>query len=106
MTDTPHRPGPEDEGIPDHADDTSTAFNEADRPRFESPPAMPADHPLGVDEHGVTATEAREGESLEQRLAREEPQTSADQPGPEGDGGAAEEVAVHEITDEELPYEP
>src|SRR5690606_8480831 len=34
------REQPEDYGVPDYADDTTTAFNESDLPRFEDPAAM------------------------------------------------------------------
>lgn len=65
---------PEDEGIPDPAADTSTAYDEADRPRFDdSPPPLPGDRPQALEEFGLTGPEARQGEPLEDRLAREEP---------------------------------
>jgi hypothetical protein len=83
MTRTSAEPpaGPEDEGIPDYADDTSTAFDEADRPRFDdSPPALPTDAPQGMEEYGVTAAEARQGEPMNQRLLREEPDTPVEDP--------------------------
>lgn len=88
VSETPQPPErPEDEGIPDHAADTSTAYDQADRPTFDdSPPALPADQPQAVDEFGVTAAEQRQGEPMEQRLAREEPDVAAEQrhasPGP------------------------
>jgi hypothetical protein len=97
------QPGPEDEGIPDHADDMSTAFDEADRPRFaDSPPTLPADEPQAVDEHGVTAAEQREGESLEARLAREEPDRPPEYDRVETGGQSAEEAAVQERSEQEL----
>lgn len=69
-------PSPEDEGIPDYADDTSTAFDESERPRFnDSPQQFPADRPQALDEYGLTAAEQRQGESLDRRLDREEPDT-------------------------------
>jgi hypothetical protein len=88
MTARDQRPDPDDEGIPEYAEDTSTAY-EQDRPRFEdSPEALPTDHPLAVDEFGVTRAEAREGESLEAALAREEPDVGRvpgpDEAGPSG----------------------
>jgi hypothetical protein len=67
-------PTPEEEGIPDYADDASTAYEEAERPRFRDSPAnLPADEPQGIDEFGVTAAEQRHGESLDMLLEREEP---------------------------------
>jgi len=55
---------PEMEGPPDRQRETS-----------DSPAGMviPRDQPVAVDDHGTTAAEQREGESLEERLAEEEP---------------------------------
>lgn len=132
--DTPQPPRePEAEGIPDYADDTSTAYDRADRPDLDdSPPALPADRPLGVDEHGVTAAEQRQGESLAEHLAREEPDVGAEartgdivpadlaarnpetgygtlEPGTgvtTGEGESAEEAAMHELAEDDITYEP
>ncbi|HLL65205.1 MAG TPA: DUF5709 domain-containing protein [Micromonosporaceae bacterium] len=73
----------EAEGLPDTADDDSTAFDdvesgrEADGP---SPAMLPADAPLAVDRFGTTPEEARLGEPLDLKLSREipEPQPLAD----------------------------
>lgn len=110
---TPERPTPEEQGIPDHADDDSTAYGEAERPRFrDSPASLPADEPQAVDEYGVTGQEARLGEPLAQRLAREQ---QAAEPDPEAIGAEelpasasedelpAEEAAIHEVPEDELP---
>lgn len=125
---------PEDEGVPDYADDTSTAYDEADRPRFnDSPYPVPADEPQMIDEYGVTAAEQRRGEPLAERLREEEPEltepaelSEEEQAGrlvepdegiradtepelfagetPAASGGlTAEEAAVYEVTEEELP---
>jgi hypothetical protein len=92
MTDSSERPLPEEEGIPDYADDTSTAYDDADRPRFrDSPAALPADEPRAVEEYGVTAAEQRHREPLAERLAREEPDIppGADRPqAPDPSNGA------------------
>jgi hypothetical protein len=110
------------EGIPDYADDESTAYDESDRPRFEDSPALPGDEPVALDDFGLTGEEQREGESLEARLAREEPDMPEESEAPVGrlvdpddgayaddeaealgfdDGGTgeqtAEEAAIHEI---------
>ncbi len=70
---------PEDEGIPDYANDDSTAYDDTDRPRFrDSPPPLPGDRPQALDEYGLTADEQRHHESLEAHLAREEPDTTVD----------------------------
>lgn len=78
------------EGIPDYADDDSTAYDdvatgrEADGP---SPAALPADRddgPVALDDVATTAEGQRHGESLDERLAEEEPDVSADElPAPE-----------------------
>lgn len=120
---------PESEGLPDTADDTSSAYDDPNHPRLaESPPALPTDEPQGVDEFGVTPEEARRGESLSARLVREEPDESIDAQGAdrpvgrlvepdqglreddedqaiaydsgETKGLSAEEAAVHVIPDE------
>ena len=61
----------------------------------------PPEKPLGVTKHGTTAAEQHEGETLDQRLAQEEPDTS----GPAGDGvgdlpGGDGEVVDPEAGDE------
>lgn len=69
----------EDSGIPDYADDASTAYDEADRPRLDdSPAALPGEEPQGVDEYGTSAAEQRHGEPLSARLVREEPDVTPD----------------------------
>lgn len=101
--------------MPDYADDTSTAYDEADRPRFDdSPPPLPADRPQAVDDYGVTAAEASAGEPLDDRLARERPDqvrpdtekdlVATDQ-GEAGGGLSAEEAAMHEVPEDELADE-
>lgn len=79
--------------------------------------ALPADHPLIVDDKGVTAAEAARPETLRERVARERPDvpqaeaqeptgrlvTGGDDPvdeltgewAPDANGLAAEEAAVH-----------
>ncbi|HWH01307.1 MAG TPA: DUF5709 domain-containing protein [Pilimelia sp.] len=72
---------PEAEGLPDTADDDSTAYDDvhtgrqADGP---APAALPADRPVAVDRFGTTAQEQLRGESLEDRLAQEQPDFGAD----------------------------
>ncbi|GAA2543145.1 MULTISPECIES: DUF5709 domain-containing protein [Streptomyces] len=61
----------------------------------------PPEKPLGVTKHGTTAAEQHDGETLDQRLAQEVPDTSA----PEGDdvgdlpGGEGEPVDPEAGTD-------
>lgn len=85
---------PQAEGLPETADDDSTAYDdvqsgrEADGP---SPAALPSDVPLAVDRFGTTAEEARLGESLDLKLARETPDVEpAPGAGPLGDGSYVE----------------
>lgn len=112
-------PSPEAAGIPDHADDDSTAYDDTRRPQLrDSPPPLPADTPQAVDETGVTAAEQREGESLEEQLAREEPdvtaaaEETAEDRRPGSAESSAEEAALRVEPDErdaaweDVPYEP
>jgi hypothetical protein len=59
---------PEDEGFPDTADDATPERRDVPDPQ-EMP--LPGEYPVGVDEFGTTAEEELEGETLDQRLARE-----------------------------------
>ncbi len=82
-----HRtPGPEDEGIPD----LDPALPQKERTGDpQEGLVVPRDEPRAVEENGTTAEEQREGESLDERLAREEEE---DGPGSrEGAGTLAEE---------------
>jgi hypothetical protein len=72
---------PEADGLPGYADDDS--FADPDRPSSReadgpAPAALPADRPLGTTEFGTTSEEQREGEPLEDRLRREEPDVTAE----------------------------
>ncbi|XTZ14831.1 DUF5709 domain-containing protein [Micromonospora echinospora] len=75
---------PEAEGLPDTADDDSTANDdvetgrEADGPE---PAQLPGDRtPVAVDRFGATAEEQRDGESLDYKLDRERYERPADDP--------------------------
>jgi Family of unknown function (DUF5709) len=89
---------------------------------------IPPDRPYGLDEDGVTGAGMREGDTLDERLRREEPEELPDDPDRAGrlvvadegaaletpdaldgvdvgiDGGAAsaEEAAVHEVADSDV----
>jgi len=82
---------PAADGIPEYADDDSTAYDEVDSPRIaDGPEPVPLprdrdDGPLAIDEFGTTAAEQRQGEPLDLRLAREEPDVSPDAIGDLGD---------------------
>ena len=54
--------------IPEVADD-----NSPEQARVPDPeePSLPGDEPLAVDAPGTTAAEQREGETLDEKLARE-----------------------------------
>ncbi|MEE6257113.1 DUF5709 domain-containing protein [Plantactinospora sonchi] len=86
---------PEAEGLPGTADDDSTAGDdvltgrEADGP---DPAQLPADRPLAVDRFGTTAEEQLDGESLDYKITREQPERAIDDPlaGPVDPGIAAE----------------
>lgn len=75
---------PASEGIPEYADDDSTAYDDVDSPRVadgRSPAPLPADRdegPVGLDDVATTAEGQRRGGSLEDRLAEEEPDISPD----------------------------
>lgn len=75
----------EDQGVP--ADDR-TGLGEVPDPE---PPVTPTDEPVGSVSHGTTRLEQAEGESLETKLEREEP----DRPAGEEFASPADESAVH-----------
>ena len=98
MTEQRHDPGvdPESEGIPDLQDSTP-ALGGAD----PSVMSVPGDAPVAVEDFGTTSAEEREGESLTDRLAREEPDPAA-----AADSGAATEDQLVESSDGERLVEP
>jgi hypothetical protein len=74
---------PEAEGLPDTADDDSTARDDVDTGRAAdgpNPAALPADRPLAVDRFGNTAEEQLDGESLDYKIAREQSERPVDDP--------------------------
>jgi hypothetical protein len=85
-------------GVPEYADDESTAWEDV---RESDPAPLPPDRedgPLALDEYGTTEEEQRLGEPLDDRLAREEPEQSTE-PVPDPvtrHGASAEEAAMHE----------
>jgi hypothetical protein len=86
---------PEADGLPQTADDDSTAYDDVDSGRMADgpdPAALPSDHPLAVDRPGTTAEEQRLGESLEDRLAQEEPEIPVDDPFAAPGAGLADEA--------------
>ncbi|MDQ1669390.1 MAG: hypothetical protein QOE40_1451 [Actinomycetota bacterium] len=63
-------PDVDNDDVPEVANDNSpeNALN-PDDPEL---PALPGDKPLGIDAQGTTADEQSEGESLDDKLAREQ----------------------------------
>lgn len=79
----PERPSEmEAEGIPDPG---TTPENELITGQDDSAMTTPRDTPLAVDDFGTTAGEMHDGESLDGRIAREEPDVldAVDQPADE-----------------------
>jgi hypothetical protein len=66
---------PEDDGIPEVAQDDSPTLQRAEDPEFM---AMPGESPTATVDVGTTAREQAEGESLDSRLAREIPDDAPD----------------------------
>lgn len=77
---------PAADGIPEHADDDSTAYDDVDQASWRvvegrTSMALPPDREDGpevMDDFGTTAEEQLRGESLDGRLAREQPDLTAD----------------------------
>jgi hypothetical protein len=66
---------PEDDGIPEVAQDDSPTMQRAEDPEFM---AMPGESPTATTDFGTTAFEQSEGESLTGRLEREIPDDAPD----------------------------
>jgi len=79
---------PEDEGIPDL--DQALPQKEITGDPQEGL-VVPRDEPRAVEEHGTTAGEQREGETLDERLAREEEEARGGGSPRENAGTVAEE---------------
>jgi hypothetical protein len=74
---------PEASGLPETADDDSTAYDSVESGRWADgadPAALPGVGPGGSNRFGETAEEALEGESLDYRLSQEEPDVGATDP--------------------------
>src|SRR2546421_2160911 len=75
---------PAADGIPEYADDDSTAWDDVESPRAADGPdpyPLPPDRedgPAAIDEYGTTPEEQRRGEPIDLRLAREEPDVTPD----------------------------
>ena len=66
---------PEDDGIPEVAQDDSPTMQRAEDPEFM---AMPGESPTATVDYGTTAFEQSQGESLSGRLERELPDDAPD----------------------------
>jgi hypothetical protein len=92
---------PAADGIPEYADDDSTAYDDVESPRAADGPdpyPVPGDRddgPAAMDEYGTTPEEQRRGEPIDLRLAREEPDVS-----PDGIG-----ADLHDDADEAKPWQ-
>ncbi|MDY7084886.1 MAG: DUF5709 domain-containing protein [Actinomycetota bacterium] len=76
---------PEASGLPDTADDDSTAYDQVETGRWADgpdPAALAGVGPGGSNRFGDTAEEQREGESLDRRLRQEEADFGAEDPIP------------------------
>jgi hypothetical protein len=104
MTDSYPEPfsDPAAEGIPEYADDDSTAWDQVSSTREADGPhpfPLPADRdsgPTAANDFGTTAEEQRHGEPLDARLAREEPDVTPDSVAVDPDsrlGGEADDEA-------------
>jgi hypothetical protein len=86
---------PAAEGLPETADDDSTAYDDVESGREADgpdPAALPSDQPLAVDRFGTTAEEQRAGQTLDDRLAQELPDVPVDDPLAAPGSGLADEA--------------
>jgi hypothetical protein len=97
---------PEADGIPTHADDDSTAFDDLDldSPRVAdgaTSMALPPDRedgPEAMDDFGTTAEEQLRGEPHDMRLTREEPDLTPDDVWVDSDPRLADEATTEDAT--------
>ncbi|MDP5185333.1 hypothetical protein QOZ88_22095 [Blastococcus sp. BMG 814] len=66
---------PEDDGIPEVAQDDSPTMDRAEDPQFEP---LPGERPTATTDFGTTAREQSDGEPLTERLERELPDDALD----------------------------
>ena len=88
---------PEDEGLPEVAQDDSPTMAAAEDPEFAP---LPGEQPAASVDFGTTSVEQAEGESLDGRLARELPDDAPDvRPAEDAVGGRGAEAAAVHVTD-------
>lgn len=100
MTDRDPRSEFEDQGIPDLRD----GYPEQEWAEDPQQAPVPGDEPSAVDDYGTTAEEQREGESLDGRLRREEPEAEApgaDETAPTAGRLVQEDEGVRDDTESE-----
>ncbi|MCW6006831.1 hypothetical protein K1W54_19905 [Micromonospora sp. CPCC 205371] len=74
---------PESDGLPETADDDSSARGDVESVRAADgadPAALPGDEPQAIERFGTTAEEQRQGESLDAKIARESLEPAVDDP--------------------------
>ncbi|HEX6497632.1 MAG TPA: DUF5709 domain-containing protein [Micromonosporaceae bacterium] len=95
---------PEAAGLPDTADDDSTAWDDVHSPRESDgpdPAGMSTTGPQGAEHWGTTPEEQLHGEPLDMRLAEEEPDVQVDDPLASPPPGLAGETLPEENGDGE-----
>jgi hypothetical protein len=100
MTEHDPRSEMEDQGIPDLQD----GYPEQDWAEDPQQAPVPGDEPMAVDDFGTTAEEQRQGESLDGRLSREEPEAEApgaDETSPTAGRLVQEDEGVRDDTESE-----
>jgi hypothetical protein len=88
---------PEADGLPGTADDDSTAYDDVESPRVADgpdPAPLPGEVPLAVDRFGTTPEDARLGESVDYKLAREVPDEESDDDEADGETAARDDEDV------------
>jgi hypothetical protein len=93
---------PEASGLPDTADDDSSAYDEVESTRWADgpdPAALAGVGPGGSNRFGDTAEEARQGESLDYHLRQEEPDVGYEDPIPQNRDPLDETVDSYEQRD-------
>lgn len=74
---------PESDGLPETADDDSSARDDLESVRVADgpdPAALPGDEPQAIERFGTTAEEQRQGEPLDAKIARESLEPAIDEP--------------------------
>jgi hypothetical protein len=89
----------DDEGIPEIADDATPERTRLPEPQ-EQP--LPAERPVAVTDFGTTAREQGEGEWLDRKLAREQPDVTPDAEAEQDEAADADPDAPHPFDHEDL----